>query len=112
MSFCQLLNTVNFTIQSTGKTSVQLKKMRVKTKTLKSRGKINIRHQSRGRNKIVSLSFFLFFQKAFIWCTSLPRALLRALLPADSGRSHTIRCATALPVGAVQHIGVEVVVLS
>jgi hypothetical protein len=64
MSFCQLLNTVNFTIQSRGKTSIQFKKVRVKTKTLKSRGKINIRHQSRGRNEIaIHLSWLTLPQK-------------------------------------------------
>jgi hypothetical protein len=52
MSFCQLLNTVNFTIQSRGKTIVRFQKSGGKNENPKSRGKINIRHRSRVRNEI------------------------------------------------------------
>lgn len=64
MFFCQLLNTVNFTIQSRGKTIVRFKNVGAKTKTLKCKGKINIRHQSRGRNKIAPLYLFIHMLQA------------------------------------------------
>lgn len=57
MSLCQLLNTFNFTIQNRGRMIVRFKKLGAKTKTLKSKGKISIRHQSRGKNKIARITF-------------------------------------------------------
>lgn len=59
MLFCQLLNSVNFIIKSRGKISVRLKKVSVRTKTLKSMSKINIRHQNRSRNEIAPLYIHL-----------------------------------------------------
>lgn len=52
MSFYQRFNTVNLSVQSRGKASLHFEKVGVKTKTLKNRGKINIEHQSRGKNEI------------------------------------------------------------
>lgn len=58
MSFCPVVNTVNFFIQDRGKKIVQFKKSGGKNDNLKNRGKINIGYESEGETKLSQFVIF------------------------------------------------------